>query len=69
MSSKHPPPQKLSADIATRISGSGSRSGFLGVHLRPNDGDFLETDMYHSRMICGSWLMGFWGYVSNARGN
>jgi len=49
MSLKHPLLQKSSADIATRVSGSGS--GFIGAHLRFNDRYFLASAAEHSRMI------------------
>ena len=49
MTLKHPLLQKSSADIASKISGSGS--GFLGAHLRCNDDYFLDTAMEHSRML------------------
>ena len=49
MSLKHPLLQKSSADIAMKISGSGS--GFLGAHLRCNDDYFPDTAMERSRML------------------
>ena len=48
---RHPLLHKSSVDIAAQISGHGSWSGFLGAHLRCNDGYFLENAMEHSRMF------------------
>ena len=59
MSLKHPLLQKSSADIATRIS--GSKSGFIGAHLRCNDSYFLETAAEHSRMIWWKLVHGILG--------
>ena len=59
MSLKHPLLQKSSADIAAKLSGSGS--GFLGAHLRCNDSYFLETAMEHSRMIWWKLVHGILG--------
>ena len=36
------PPRKLSVDIAAKISGPGSKPGFLSVHLRCNDSYFWK---------------------------
>jgi hypothetical protein len=59
MSLKHPLLQKSSADIAAKISSSGS--GFLGAHLRCNDGYFRETAMEHSRMLWWKLVHGILG--------
>ena len=56
---KHPLLQKSSTDIVTKISASGS--GFLGAHLRCNDGYFLETAMEHSRMLWWKLVHGILG--------
>jgi len=61
MSLEHPLLRKLSADIATKISGPGSESGFLGAHLRCHDGYFLETAMEHSRMLWWKLVHGILG--------
>jgi len=60
MNLKHPLLQKLSADIATKITGPGS-DRFLGAHLRCNDGYFLETAMEHSRMLWWKLVHGILG--------
>ena len=59
MSLKHPLLQKLSADIAAKLS--GSESGFLGAHLRCKDNYFLETAAEHSRMIWWKLVHGILG--------
>ena len=61
MNLKHPLLQKSSADIATKISGSGSGSDLLGAHLRCNDGYFLETATEHSRMLWWKLVHGILG--------
>ena len=61
MSLEHPLLRKSSVDIATKISGSGSGSGFLGAHLRCHDGYFLETAMEHSRMLWWKLVHGILG--------
>ena len=61
MTLKHSLLQKLSADIAAKISGSGPGSGFLGAHLRCNDSYFLETATEHSRMIWWKLVHGILG--------
>ena len=63
---KHPLLQRLSADIATKLS--GSNSGFLGAHLRCNDGYFLETAPEHSRMLWWKLVHGILGLsIENTR--
>ena len=57
MGLKHPLLQKSSADIAAKISSSG----FLGAHLRCNDGYFLETAADHSRMLWWKLVHGILG--------
>jgi len=59
MSLKHPLLQKSSANIATRVSNSGS--DFIGAHLRCNDSYFLETAAEHSRMIWWKLIHGILG--------
>lgn len=66
MALKHPLLHQLSTDIVTKISASGS--GFLGAHLRCNDGYFLETAMEHSRMLWWKLVHGILGLsVERAR--
>ncbi|KAF9643899.1 hypothetical protein BDM02DRAFT_3103745 [Thelephora ganbajun] len=62
MSLKHPLLQKSSIDIATKMSSPGAGSGFLGAHLRCNDGYFLETAMEHSRMLWWKLVHGVLGF-------
>ena len=59
MALKHPLLQNSSADIVAKIPNSGS--GFLGAHLRCNDGYFLETAMEHSRMLWWKLVHGILG--------
>ena len=59
MALKHPLLQKSSAAIVKKISISGS--GFLGAHLRCNDGYFLETATEHSRMLWWKLVHGILG--------
>ena len=61
MTLKHPLLQNSSAGIATKISGSGFGSDFLGAHLRCNDGYFLETATEHSRMLWWKLVHGILG--------
>ncbi|KAF9644696.1 hypothetical protein BDM02DRAFT_3190361 [Thelephora ganbajun] len=61
MSLKHPLLQKSSVDVATKISGPGAGSSFLGAHLRCNDGYFLETAMERSRMFWWKLVHGVLG--------
>ena len=57
MAMKHTLLRKLSTDITLRVSGSG----FLGAHLRCNDGYFLDTAMEHSRMLWWKLVHGILG--------
>jgi len=52
---------KSSVDVAAQISGSSSGPGFLGAHLRCNDGYFLENVMEHSRMLWWKLVHGILG--------
>ena len=61
MGLRHPLLHKSSVEIAAQISGPGSGSGFLGAHLRCNDGYFLETAMEHSRMLWWKLVHGILG--------
>jgi hypothetical protein len=66
MTLKHPLLQKSSADVVKKISAFGS--GFLGAHLRSNDGHFLETAMENSRMLWWKLVHGILGLsVERAR--
>ena len=59
MAMKHTLLQNLSTDIISRIPGSGS--GFLGAHLRCNDGYFLDAAMKNSRMLWWKLVHGILG--------
>ncbi|KAF9779825.1 hypothetical protein BJ322DRAFT_1146328 [Thelephora terrestris] len=59
MALKHPLLQKSSADISRKVSGSGP--GFLGAHLRCNDGYFRDTAMENSRMLWWKLVHGILG--------
>ena len=61
MGLRHPLLHKSSVDIAAQISGPGPGSGFLGAHLRYNDGYFLDTAVEHSRMIWWKLVHGILG--------
>jgi len=61
MGLRHPLLHRSSVDIAAQISGPGSWSGFLGAHLRCNDGYFLENAMEHSRMLWWKLVHGIFG--------
>ena len=61
MNLRHPLLHNLSVDITAKISGPGSGSGFLGAHLRCNDGYFLETAIEHSRMLWWKLVYGILG--------
>jgi len=61
MGLRHPLLHRSSVDIAARISSSSSGPGFLGAHLRCNDGYFLETAMEHSRMLWWKLVHGILG--------
>ena len=61
MGLRHPLLHKSSVEIAAKISGPGSESGFLGAHLRCNDSYFLETAMEHSRMLWWKLVHGILG--------
>jgi len=61
MDLRHPLLHKSSVEIAAQISGSSSGPGFLGAHLRCNDGYFLENAMEHSRMLWWKLVHGILG--------